>query len=81
MGCCGRSRPQPTRKLPELNVASALEMAREQFKKTADPHLIESRLRLCKSCRYLQQNLCHRCGCPLVRKVGIQEETCPLRKW
>ena len=83
MGCCGRTTVPLTgpRALPGLNVASALEMARNQFKTACDGFLVERRIQACRQCPYFQKDLCNRCGCYLVAKVGILEERCPLRKW
>lgn len=81
MSCCGGRKRQPIKALPPLNVASALEAARAQFQQTADPHLIEKRIQLCKTCTYFQNDLCHRCGCYVVGKIGKSTESCPLRRW
>lgn len=84
MGCCGGSSPalKASIKLPSLNVASALEVTRSQFKQTADPFVIERRIKECNKCAYLHpQSLCKKCGCYVVAKVGALTETCPLRRW
>jgi len=67
--------------LPALNVASALEVTRGQFKETADPYQIERRIESCKKCPYFQADLCNRCGCYVAGKVGAKHERCPINRW
>ena len=67
--------------VPTLNVASAQEMARKQFKEAADSFTVERRLQVCRICPHLLNSICHRCGCHLVGKVGQRHESCPIRRW
>jgi len=81
MSCCGSRSAKPVPSLPSLNVATAQEGARKTMKKPADAALVERRIGICRKCPHQQNDLCHRCGCFLVMKVGGEKEACPLLKW
>lgn len=43
----------------------------------------EGRLRICVACPHLvRRNMrCGKCGCPVVRKVKLPAEHCPVGRW
>jgi len=48
---------------------------------------IESRLSICKTCEFYQDNTCSLCGCQIVReanhmnKLAHKDQACPANKW
>lgn len=86
MGCCGKPyylKPS-INSLPEaLTTSSASTFAKSQGTQVAETSLIDKRLQSCKQCPYFDggKNLCTRCGCLLVAKIGKAKEVCPINRW
>lgn len=47
----------------------------------AEPVLYETRLRLCKECKWLQEGMCRTCGCFVEMRAAIRKQRCPYEKW
>ena len=47
----------------------------------ADPDEIKRRKAICKSCEYMHDNRCSKCGCWLQYKAILRAESCPINKW
>lgn len=41
----------------------------------------ESRLLICKECRYLNQGTCGACGCYVELRAAAKNAACPYQKW
>jgi hypothetical protein len=41
----------------------------------------ERRLAICRTCDFLVQGRCGKCGCPVAAKAAWAEQTCPAEKW
>lgn len=41
----------------------------------------ESRLSVCKACRYLNQGICGACGCYVELRAAAEHAACPYQKW
>jgi hypothetical protein len=81
MACCGNRKNKPLPGLPDLNAAAALLVAQQNGMKSAEVSLIERRIQSCRSCVYFSKELCTRCGCYVVAKVGKEYEKCPVLRW
>lgn len=49
------------------------------FKKDED--LQKTRLEICKSCDFLQNERCTQCGCSVELKTAWEISKCPISKW
>jgi hypothetical protein len=82
--CCGgrKLKSQPA-EVPNLNVASAILLAKKAGQIAEEHSRIQKRIDLCKSCPHFNaiQSSCNRCGCLLVGKVGKERERCPALRW
>lgn len=81
MACCGNRKIKPLPGLPDLNAASAQWIAQQNGTKTADVGLIERRIKSCQTCVYFKKDMCMKCGCYVVAKVGKEYEKCPTLRW
>lgn len=54
---------------------------------TCTEEQIITRHDICKSCEFMRDNTCTKCGCPLIRnkvyvsKLAWADESCPIGKW
>ena len=48
---------------------------------TAPKHVVDSRLKICSSCQYLNEDRCSKCGCFVEMKASWAAEECPIYKW
>lgn len=83
MGCCGNRIRAVKNALPTLNAVSAQRIAFEQGMKQEEVAKTDRRIQLCRSCVYFDsaKELCNRCGCMVVAKVGKAAESCPIHRW
>lgn len=47
----------------------------------SDPPEVLDRLNQCVPCEFNVNNRCDRCKCPIMEKVTMKSEFCPLDKW
>ena len=41
----------------------------------------ENRMSVCDRCEHKSMGACNICGCPLIAKTKVLQESCPLSKW
>lgn len=83
MGCCGN--PKLEKKgldsIPTLSVEAAKLVSSRLGTTLAPDERIQKRISICKACPHFAKELCYRCGCRVVAKVGKATESCPVHKW
>lgn len=47
----------------------------------SEPKTVLTRLEQCVPCEFNQDNRCSRCSCPIMEKVTMESEFCPISKW
>ena len=49
----------------------------------SDADLIDTRLKICNECPWLDKRLvkCRKCGCFMKLKSTLKQATCPIGKW
>jgi hypothetical protein len=47
----------------------------------ADEDTRKERISICEGCEFLSGSRCSKCGCVTAKKVALQTEHCPIKKW
>jgi len=50
-------------------------------KKYSEPATVLERLEKCVPCEYNKQSRCTVCKCPIMAKVTMESEFCPIDRW
>lgn len=46
-----------------------------------DPPFAKDRRMICNDCHFNKWAICTKCGCPIVSKPRIKDESCPIGLW
>ena len=66
-----RSEPMPNLLTQAKNLGKAVIKHVANGMQTAPKHVVDSRLKICSSCQYLNEDRCSKCGCFVEMKASI----------